>query len=61
MNEELINKILTALARLLAQNKAQIIEANQLDLKSCPQDDAVIFDRLKVDETKVEKMIASVT
>jgi glutamate-5-semialdehyde dehydrogenase len=60
MKEETINKILTALIRLLAENKEQIIEANKLDLKSCPQDDLVIFDRLKVDDAKVEKMIDSV-
>lgn len=60
MKEETINKILTALIRLLAENKEQIIEANKLDLKSCPTDDLVIYDRLKVDDAKVEKMIDSV-
>ena len=60
MNEETINNVLNALARLLVENKRQIIEANKLDLKSCPQNDLVIFDRLKVDEAKVKKMIDSV-
>ncbi len=60
MNVELINNVLYALARLLAENKEQIIEANKLDLKTCPKDDLVIYDRLKVDESKVEKMIDSV-
>lgn len=60
MNEILINQVLIALARLLDENKEQIIEANKLDLKICPQDDLVIYDRLKVDDAKVEKMIDSV-
>ena len=30
------------------------------DISACPNDDIVIFDRLKVDDAKVEKMIASV-
>ncbi len=54
------NKILESLAKLLAENKQSIIEANKLDIADCPTDDAVIFDRLKVDDAKVEKMIASV-
>ncbi len=60
MNTNLKNSILGTLARLLAENKPQIIEANKLDLKTCPTGDAVIFDRLRVDAAKVEKMIASV-
>ncbi len=60
MNTDLKNSILETLARLLAENKPQIIEANKLDLKTCPRTDAVIFDRLRVDTAKVEKMIASV-
>ena len=52
--------ILKSLAKLLAENKQNIIEANKSDIADCPTDDAVIFDRLKVDEAKVEKMIASV-
>ncbi len=60
MNTDLKNNILETLARLLVENKQQIIEANKLDLKTCPTSDAVIFDRLRVDAAKVEKMVASV-
>ena len=60
MNEQVKNSILQTLARLLGENKAQILAANQLDIETCPKDDEVIFDRLKVDEIKVEKMILSV-
>jgi glutamate-5-semialdehyde dehydrogenase len=60
MNEQLKNNVLESLAELLAENKQNIIKANKIDIVACPTDDLVIFDRLKVDDTKVEKMIASV-
>lgn len=60
MNAQLKNNILESLARLLAENKAEIIRANRLDLANCPPDDEVIFDRLKINETKVDQMIASI-
>ena len=60
MNEILIDRILKSLAKLLADYKQQIIEANQRDIESCSKDDPVIYDRLRVDEAKVAKMIDSV-
>lgn len=60
MNERLINNVLNNLARLLAENKARIIEANKLDVEACSKTDEVIYDRLKVDDAKAEKMIESV-
>lgn len=60
INEQLRNGILKSLAKLLGENKQNIIEANKVDIAACPKDDAVIFDRLKVDASKVDKMIASV-
>ncbi len=60
MNTNLRNSILESLAKLLAENKQAIIEANKLDIAACPTNDLVIYDRLKVNGAKVEKMIASV-
>ena len=60
MNTQIKNKVLDSLARLLAERKDEIIAANRLDTAACPKDDPVIFDRLKVDRLKIEKMIASV-
>jgi len=60
MNTQLKNNVLKSLARLLGENTQNIIEANKIDLETCPKDDAVIYDRLKVDESKVAKMIASI-
>ena len=60
MNTDLKNNILAVLARLLAEHKQDIIEANKLDVAACDTKDAVILDRLKVDGAKVDKMIAAV-
>ena len=60
MNTNLRNNILESLARLLAEHKNEIIAVNELDIIACPTEDLVIFDRLKIDEAKVEKMIASI-
>ncbi len=60
MNAQLKNDVLESLARLLGENKQGIIEANKLDIADCPPNDAVIFHRLKLDEAKIDRMIASV-
>lgn len=60
LSAELKTNILRSLARLLEEKKAEIIAAKQKDIAACSTADAVIFDRLKVDEKKVEGMIASV-
>lgn len=60
MSAYLRNNILGSLARLLAENKSGVVAANKLDVAGCPPDDAVILDRLKVDDGKVDKMIAAV-
>lgn len=60
MDEHIRNGVLNSLARILEENKSGIVSANKLDVANCPPDDAVILDRLKVDEEKVDRMIASV-
>ena len=46
------NRVLTSLADLLRQNRAQIIEANLQDMVDYPEMDEAMKDRLKVDEKK---------
>ena len=60
MNGNVRNNVLGSLARLLTENKTGVVAANLTDVAACPPDDAVIVDRLKVDEAKVDKMIAAV-
>ena len=53
-------RILTSLARLLDENRSEIIDANELDVAACPAGDAVILDRLKVNNAKIDAMIDSI-
>jgi glutamate-5-semialdehyde dehydrogenase len=60
MDSESRNNVLALLARLLDSERGAILAANRLDIVACPAGDQVIVDRLRVDERKIEAMIASV-
>jgi glutamate-5-semialdehyde dehydrogenase len=51
------NHVLRKLSELLKAHQSEIISENQKDLESCNQDDKALYDRLKVDETKITSMI----
>jgi glutamate-5-semialdehyde dehydrogenase len=52
--------ILRALSALLDAERDSITAANAADLAACSDDDAVIVDRLKVNDAKIDAMIRSV-
>lgn len=54
------NKILKDLASLILDRKAEIINANQKDLANADGLDPTLVDRLKVDDKKVDGMIAAI-
>ena len=54
------NAVLRRLAELLRENGQRIMEVNAGDVAECSRDDEALFDRLKIDEKKVEGMIGSV-
>ncbi len=60
MTSQATTKILNSLARLVGEERSAIIAANKLDIAACAKSDIVIFDRLKIDDAKIEKMIDSV-
>ncbi len=51
------NNVLLTMAKLLAQQKSEIIAINKKDLEAYKGDDISMFDRLKVNEAKVDEMI----
>jgi len=53
------NAVLLKMAKLVVDNKELILEANQLDLNSYDQNDLAMYDRLKVDEEKIQGMVLS--
>ena len=60
MKTEIKNKVLLDLADLIIAHTQKIINANKMDLACCSQDDEALYDRLKVDESKVVGMQSSV-
>jgi glutamate-5-semialdehyde dehydrogenase len=61
LNIETRNAVLLKMAVLLERERAAIIKINKADLEAYKGDDISMYDRLKVDDSKVDDMIASVT
>ncbi len=57
---ELKNEVLTTLVQLLVTHQDQIISANQKDIAAYQGGDESMLDRLKVNDKKVQGMIAAV-
>ncbi|TBN02631.1 glutamate-5-semialdehyde dehydrogenase [Hyunsoonleella flava] len=55
------NAVLLRMAELLEQERANIIAINKTDLDAYDGDDISMFDRLKVDDAKVDEMIKAAT
>lgn len=53
------NLVLRRMAMLLKKESTALLNANQIDLKSFDERDLAMYDRLKVDDDKIEGMIAS--
>lgn len=61
LNIETRNAVLLKMAELLERERAAIIKINKADLEAYNGNDISMYDRLKVDDAKVDDMIASVT
>jgi len=53
------NKVLARVASLISEEREAILKANKLDLESYSRGDIAMFDRLRVDDAKIEGMILS--
>lgn len=53
------NKVLLKMATLLSANQDKILSANRLDLEGYDRHDLAMFDRLKVDQEKIDGMVLS--
>ena len=61
LNIETRNAVLLKMADLLEQERAEIIKINKADLDAYDGDDISMYDRLKVDDSKVDEMIKAAT
>jgi glutamate-5-semialdehyde dehydrogenase len=53
------NNVLTTMAELIASERAAILEANKMDVENYNGEDIAMYDRLKVDDVKIDGMILS--
>jgi glutamate-5-semialdehyde dehydrogenase len=53
------NAVLLSMARLVDKEKESILKANALDMEAFDKNDLAMYDRLKVDEEKIEGMVLS--
>ena len=53
------NKVLLSMARLVHDCQNDILKANEKDMKGYDQQDVAMYDRLKVDEEKINGMVLS--
>lgn len=60
LSSKIKDDVLQAMIEELAKNKTAIIEANKKDLLAFSGDDRALYDRLVVDEAKVDDMIRAV-
>ena len=53
------NNVLATMAKLIASEKTAILEANKMDVENYNGEDIAMYDRLKVDDAKIDGMILS--
>jgi len=60
LNTDIKNKVLRSMMRILDSNRNRIIAANRKDLKLFEKGDRAMYDRLVVDDKKVDEMIVAI-
>ena len=53
------NTVLKSMSKLIAQERAIILDANKTDIEAFAENDKAMYDRLIVDDAKIDGMIAS--
>ena len=60
LNTTLKNSVLQDMEHILDQNREALLQANQKDLDTFDRDDQALYDRLVVDQKKIDQMIQAV-
>jgi glutamate-5-semialdehyde dehydrogenase len=60
LKTDLKNKVLQDMERILDENREELLQANKKDLDAFNRDDQALYDRLVVDQKKVDQMIQAV-
>jgi glutamate-5-semialdehyde dehydrogenase len=57
---EIKNNVLGCMVRILDENRIQLLDANKKDLDTFKKDDQAMFDRLLINNKKIDEMIRSI-
>lgn len=60
LKTDIKNKVLSDMEEILDRNREELLQANQKDLDAFNRDDQALFDRLVVNQTKIDQMIQAV-
>jgi len=60
LNTDIKNKVLADMEHILDQNREALLQANQKDLDAFDRDDQALYDRLVVNQKKIDQMIQAV-
>lgn len=60
LNTEIKNKVLQSMMKIIDKQRANIIAANNEDLEAFTKDDRALYDRLIVDDAKINGMINAI-
>ncbi|WGF93969.1 glutamate-5-semialdehyde dehydrogenase [Aequorivita marisscotiae] len=61
INKNLKNNVLDSMINIIGQNRAALLEANKKDLKNFKKDDQALYDRLVVNDSKIDGMIQAIS
>ncbi|MBT0607291.1 glutamate-5-semialdehyde dehydrogenase [Aequorivita echinoideorum] len=60
IKEELKNKVLESMMEIIDKNRKDLLYANKMDLDAFNKDDQALYDRLVVDDSKIDEMIKAI-
>ncbi|RXG15826.1 glutamate-5-semialdehyde dehydrogenase [Leeuwenhoekiella aestuarii] len=60
LNSDIKNKVLDSMMQIIEARKVEILEANKKDLEAFNRDDQALYDRLVVNDVKIEGMIQAI-
>lgn len=61
IEEKLKNQVLNSMINIIDKNREELLQANKKDLQAFKKDDQALYDRLVVDNSKIEGMIKAIS
>lgn len=61
IEEKLKNQVLNSMINIIDKNRDELLQANKKDLQAFKKDDQALYDRLVVDNSKIDGMIKAIS